>query len=89
MVLTNGAKVRVGLAEIVYTPDVEARAEEQPEEEDDALVLRPPSDLAGLPDDVDGSRLKIRTVPPPGTPGREASILLHGSGKRAKVREIE
>jgi pSer/pThr/pTyr-binding forkhead associated (FHA) protein len=94
MVLTNGARVRVGLAEIVYTPDVESRPvadvaeSDLADEDDDVLVLRPPTDPTGLPES-DGSELKIRTVPPPGTPGRDASILLHGSGKRAKVREIE
>ena len=84
-VLVGGARVRIGIAEVIYTPEVEVSVVPDALEPASGPVLRPPSDLVGLDD---GSRLKIQVVAPEPA-GAEPSIRLAGSGRRAKIREIE
>lgn len=83
-VLMGGARVRVGIAEIVYTPEVEVSV--VPDAlEPAAPVLRPPGEMLGT---ANNGPLRIRP-PEDDSPPEEYQIRQAGSGRRAKVREIE
>lgn len=89
-VLVGGARVRIGIAEIIYTPEVEISVVPDALEPAGAAQLRPPAGVAAgpVPDEDGIPRLKIR--PPVADLADDApAIRLGGSGRRAKIREIE
>jgi len=89
-VLVGGARVRMGIAEIIYTPEVEISVVPDALEPAGASRLRPPVEVAESPIlDEDGiPRFKIRP-PAEDLADDVPAIRLAGSGRRAKIREIE
>jgi len=91
--LANGARIRLGVAEILYTPDVQAP---QLVVLDDAAPQSegPPVHLPGLSGDDRGEEPRFKIRPAGDDPDEQATQLrpppsAGGSGRRARVREIE
>ncbi|MDX9979276.1 MAG: FHA domain-containing protein [Lentisphaeria bacterium] len=67
-VLVNGARVQIGIAEVVYTPEVEA-VQPEPEVEAEVPRLRPPGN-----GETDGDEERIKLPDLAGGSGRRAVI---------------